>query len=210
MIITIGHNKGGVGKSTIALNLAAVLKPDIIIDQDAHQSIAILNRLRATPLNVIAGHTTRAELIEQIKQADDGKIILIDCGGFDSALNRLAVAAADIVIVPASDDTTELIGLRNFDTVLAEISKEMDTHIEAYVLCNKVHPNRKKFDEIDEFLQKAVHMKRLNSVIPRRGQFTEAIKHGLGVVEHKATKYSTASREIKALADEIKEIINTL
>ncbi|WP_412497261.1 ParA family protein [Vibrio fluvialis] len=206
MIIAVAHNKGGVGKSTIAVNIAAVLKPDVIIDQDTHQSIMVINQLRKTAPFQVVTSKSKAELINHLKQSDHGKTILIDCGGFDSDLNRIAIAAADLVIIPANDDTTELIGLRNFEDVLAQVSKEMDKHIVGHVLFNRVHPNRKRFDSVESFLSNAKHMTRLETIIPRYQHFPDAIAHGLGVVEMKATKYSTASRRVQKLVTEIKQL----
>ncbi|SGZ07752.1 Putative uncharacterized protein [Moritella viscosa] len=204
MIIAIAHNKGGVGKTTLSLNIAAILKPDIIIDQDTHQSLVILNQLRdGTPLPVVTCNS-RNKLIELLKKSNDNRHILIDCGGFDSDVNRLAVAAADMVIVPANDDTTELIGLRHFNQVLAEISAEMDDKIIAHVLFNRVHPNRKRFDDVEVFLDNAEHMTRLDTIIARRKQYPDAVAQGLGVTEYKATKHSAAAREIEQLVKEIK------
>jgi chromosome partitioning protein len=204
MIIAIAHNKGGVGKTTLALNLAALLKPDIIIDQDTHQSLAIINNLRPADKRLpITVCNDRSTLISYLKESEKGKKILIDCGGFDSDLNRLAVAAATAVLIPANDDTTELIGLRRFDTVLAEISQEMDKHVTGHVILNRVHPQRRKFDQIDEFLQNANHMTRLKTTIARRKAYPDAIHHGLAVVEHQATKYGDGATEMRKVAQEI-------
>ncbi|PSW53051.1 ParA family protein [Photobacterium leiognathi] len=206
MIISVAHQKGGVGKTTLTLSLQAVLNPDIIIDQDLHQSLIILNQLRDEPLPVHRCES-RDQLIKLLKQSDQGKTILIDCGGFDSDINRLAVAASDLVIVPANDDVTELIGLRHFNQVLTELSAEMGQHITAHVLFNRVHPNRKKFDDVDAFLSHSDHMRRLNSIIPTRKDFKTATAMGLGVSECKQTKYSDACREIKQLGDEIAQLL---
>ena len=46
MIVAVAHNKGGVGKTTTVVQLAGELKPEIIIDLDAHQGIAIINGRR--------------------------------------------------------------------------------------------------------------------------------------------------------------------
>lgn len=204
MIISVAHQKGGVGKTTLTLSLQAVLNPDIIIDQDLHQSLIILNQLRDEALP-IHHCETRDQLIDLLKQSDMGKTILIDCGGFDSDINRLAVAASDLVIVPANDDVTELIGLRHFNQVLTELSAEMGQHITANVLFNRVHPNRKKFADVDAFLANADHMTRFDAIIPMRKEYKLATAKGMGVTECKTTKYSDAAREIKRLGEEIKQ-----
>jgi len=209
MIIVLAHNKGGVGKTTTALNLTEILKPDIVIDQDAHSNLVTLNSFRdeGTQFNVKAG-LSKSELIEQLKQTEQGKLILVDCGGFDSELNRIAVALSDLVIVPANDDITEVIGLKSFDKTLSEISKEMGTNINGRVLFTRVHPRRKKFDDVESFLNNAEHLSRLNTTIPTRKDYGKAALDGMGVTAHPKTRYSDAARDIKALAEEVSALLN--
>lgn len=209
MIIAIAHNKGGVGKTTLALNLAATLKPDIIIDQDTHQNLVILNGLREQTMNIVICDDQHS-LIKQLKKSELGQTILIDCGGFDSDINRVAIASADIIIVPANDDINELIGLRRFDQVLGELSEEINMHISAYVLFNRIHPQRKRFEEAEKFLSHAKHLTRLESVISRRKEYPLTAAKGYGVTECKATKYSDAARETQRLSDEISTLMAKL
>ena len=153
MIIVLAHNKGGVGKTTTALNLTEILEPDIVIDQDAHSNLVTLNSFRADneQLNVLSG-LSKNELIAQLQQSEQGKLILVDCGGFDSELNRIAVALSDLVIVPANDDITEVIGLKSFDETLKQISSDMGEPVNGRVLFTRVHQSSKKFEEVENFL----------------------------------------------------------
>ena len=115
MIVAVAHNKGGVGKTTTVVQLAGELKPEIIIDLDAHQGIAIINGRRPVEQrwDVRAG-LDKAALIKLLKAAGD-HLVLIDCGGFDSELVRIAIAAADLIIAPSNDEITEQIGLVRFN-----------------------------------------------------------------------------------------------
>lgn len=45
MIVTVAHQKGGVGKTTLATNLAQVLGADLL-DLDLQQSCVLWSRLR--------------------------------------------------------------------------------------------------------------------------------------------------------------------
>lgn len=208
MIIVLAHNKGGVGKTTTALNLTEILKPDIVIDQDAHSNLVTLNGFRepSAQFNVLSG-LSKSELIEQLKQSEQGKLILVDCGGFDSELNRIAVALSDLVIVPANDDITEVIGLKSFDKTLKEISAEMGVNINGRVLFTRVHPRRKKFDDVESFLNKSEHLSRLITTLAARKDYPLAAIDGMGVFAHPKTKYSDAAREIKALAIEVSGLL---
>ena len=107
-IITIAHQKGGVGKSTIALNLAVELSKKYnlkVIDLDYQKSITIFNETRKEkklkPLNIIHIENQK-ELIDVLKNSNE--LILIDSGGFDSDLNRIAIIGADLVITPVSNN----------------------------------------------------------------------------------------------------------
>ncbi len=208
MIIVLAHNKGGVGKTTTALNLTEILKPDIVIDQDAHSNLVTLNGFRepSAQFNVLSG-LSKSELIEQLKQSEQGKLILVDCGGFDSELNRIAVALSDLVIVPANDDITEVIGLKSFDKTLKEISAEMGVNINGRVLFTRVHPRRKKFDDVESFLNNSEHLSRLSTTLAARKDYPLAAIDGMGVFAHPKTKYSDAAREIKALAIEVSGLL---
>ena len=206
MIIVVAHNKGGVGKTSISLNLAATLKPSLIIDQDLHQGLAIINQLRDKQLPVITCET-KVELINALKQSDSSNDVLVDCGGFDSNLNRISIAAADLVIVPANGDITEKIGLRRFDEMLIQLSEDMEQHIRVHVLFNRVHHAKRNFGEIENFISSSKHMTRLNTVIPFRKVYPMAMEEGLSVVEYPPTKQSSAAQEVKALAKEVKILL---
>lgn len=212
MIVVLAHDKGGVGKTTTALNLAEILKPDIIIDQDTHNNLVILNQLRKEEeqLNVLS-NLSKGELINTLSKSAQGQLILVDCGGFDSELNRIAIAASDLTIVPANDDINEVIGLKRFNKTLAQISADMGEKIIGHVMFNRVHHSRKNFHDVESFIasKDGEHLKRLDTVVPTSKWHGVAALDGYGVTNHKKTKYSDAARRIKALATEIKTRLNS-
>ncbi len=205
MLITIAHHKGGVGKTLIALNLAAILKPDQIIDLDAHDTLTTLNTFRSEPLPLIKGNSEN--IIKLIRDSSD-KLVIVDCGGYDSPAIRKVIAASDIVITPVNDEITEVIALAKFDRLLSEIADQVPHKLPTYVLINQVHPSKKAFPEISDFTEKSKNLNLLRTVIRDSKALPNAASFGLGVVEHSSAKYTKSAKNMKELVAEIKHTLS--
>jgi len=212
MIITISHQKGGVGKSTIAFNLAVELgkkfgeKQVKIIDLDVQKSLTQANLIRKnnklTPLNIIEGKDEN-EIISVMENFPQKEILIIDSGGFDSSLNRIAIVGADIILTPVTDKTFDLLGLQRYEEILKELSEIEKRTIKSYVFLNNINPNVKKMEELIRFINSSKHFEILKTVIRTRIDFSNSIAEGKSVTEYK--KESKAAKEIQNF---IKEIIN--
>jgi chromosome partitioning protein len=85
--IAIAHQKGGVGKSTLAANLAVYLDA-AAIDLDYQQSVSLFSQSREEaglkPIKIVKIKNR----LELDKALIGNGLIVIDCGGFDSDINR--------------------------------------------------------------------------------------------------------------------------
>jgi len=209
-VITIAHQKGGVGKSTIALNLAVELAKKYslkIVDLDYQKSLTIFNEHRKErgldPL-VIINVKTAKELMEVIDKTEE--ILLIDSGGFDSDLNRIALLGADMIITPLSNNLIEIYGLEAFKKILQEL-REAKPDISSMVLLNSVNPSTKKaIDEMRAYIQKnSEFFEMFPSIIRRRALFARSFETGKSVVELEPT--SKAAKEMQDLLSNIEKIL---
>lgn len=216
-IITLAHQKGGTGKSTIAWNLAIELrnkykkygyKKFIFADLDNQESVTMTNRLRMTyghdPLEIIRfTDDERAELEKFINSIEDDTLVIIDSGGYDADLNRLAIVASDFIITPVSSDYMEIFGLQKFKNIIEELSEIKGETIKVNILLNKIDPKLKDFSDIVEFINDTKYFKLFNVVIRFRADYKHSIGYGFSVRE--LEKKSKASGEIVSLVKEIEE-----
>ena len=198
-IITIGHSKGGVGKSTIAFNLAHSLQQTdekvTIVDLDFQQTLFFINSLAEFPTIDILQPKSASELIE-IFEEQHGYLI-VDIGGFDSDINRIALSYADKIIVPISNSVTDVIGFRTFEAILGDIDIKGSINL----LLNNIHPLAKNFKDIKEATQTNLDQaKLLNTVIRSRKIFKDSLLSGQSVFDFSDIK---ARNEIIGLRDEI-------
>ncbi len=106
MIIVIGGDKGGTGKSHLATNLTVCLsqqgKRTGLVETDLNGSTKKWNKRREQAgLPPVALNEAYGDISAKItKMADVAEILIIDTAGYDSTEFRTALKVADIVIVP--------------------------------------------------------------------------------------------------------------
>ncbi len=209
MIIDIAHTKGGVGKSTIATNLAVELHADLL-DLDTQNSSIGFARLGPERLiQFIRGQElTKMDLQFLMEyKGVPSRHLVIDSGGYDSEIVRLLLINSDLIITPVAVSQVELMGLQNFDKVI-HAAKEVTQNINAYVLFNRVTRFQKKDLELFKHYvtEKITDYKMLNTQIGDRKPYKDAFAAGLSVCEFNPK--SQAADEIRSLVSEIMDILH--
>lgn len=208
MIIDVAHTKGGVGKSTIATNLAVEMKADML-DLDTQNSSIGFSRLGPQrEIKFIRGQDLQQSDLNflEVYKGSAEKNLIIDSGGYDSDIVRLLLINSDLIITPVAVSQVELMGLQNFDKVI-HAAKTVSDNINAYVLFNRVT----RFQQNDlklfkNYIQNDItDYKILNTQIGDRKAYKDAFASGLSVCE--LDKKSKASDEISSLVSEITELL---
>lgn len=209
-IIVVAHQKGGVGKSTITSNLAVELSKQFqtaIVDLDIQKSlgtfVSVRKQKNSQSLDVIQVSNS-SELIKIMDRHSKG-ILLIDTGGYDFDLQRIAMLGADMIITPVSDSPMELHGLSVFAKTLKEL-KTAKKDLKANVVFNRVHQfaNKSIIDLKNDIATLDV-FNVFDVVIVDRKIYKEAFFYGQSVCEYHSK--SKADHEISLLIQEIKNNI---
>jgi chromosome partitioning protein len=207
MIIVVAHTKGGVGKSTIAWNIATALNNTQnveVIDLDFQKTLTYINEYRDKQL-AVKSFDTKKEFEAYIRTDNNQRISIVDVGGFDNDINRMAMVMADVIITPVSDGNTELLGLKRFEKILKEISQAIGENLIVNVLLNNINPQKKNLDGLKEYIKQNELYILFDSILRTRADYEKAIDSGLGIIEYK--EESKGAAEMEAFLKEINQII---
>jgi len=212
MIVTVGNTKGGVGKTTLAVNLAiaqALTGRDVwLIDGDRQGTAqtAISIRAEAGHIPGIAcasypdGPTLRAQVQQQASKFDD---IIIDAGGRDSTALRAALVLSDVLLVPFQPRSYDVWALNDI-ALLVDEARSVRDGLRAFAVLNCADPGEHSTDNADAAAAVAdvPQFEYLTTPLRRRKVFANAAGQGLSVLEIKP-------QDTKA-ADELKSLVMAL
>lgn len=194
MKIGITALKGGVGKSTVSLHLAAALAKAydvLLVDADPQASIIAANELREKEHSYLVQRAPRVH-VEEFLRGLTHPMIVIDSPPRTDAIAKAVIAASDIVIVPITPGPFEVLAFADLKPLLADKDK-------VRILLNRTNQtaiSKSMRDTISDF-----GFTVLETELPMLVDYQDSIVHGLGVTEFKSG--SVASRRVRALMQEI-------
>lgn len=202
-IITIAQQKGGAGKTTLAVQLATAMrragKSVAVVDIDPQASLTAWMRLReheareAAELrfSMVGGWRLGVEL-DRLKR--EVERIVVDSPPHAESDAKGAIKAADLVLVPCQPSPLDIWASKS--TLDIAINDGKPT---ALVL-NRVPPRGRSFDEALESIAERGYAA-LSARLGNRQAFVTSLGRGLGVVESEPR--SAAAHEVEALVAEV-------
>jgi chromosome partitioning protein len=148
MIITVGGEKGGVGKTTLACHLAYMLRvmgrDPLLIDSDPQQTASIYcaarDQSQAEPRIKSVQKVGRGLAHEIRDLAQTYTDLVIDTGGRDSVELRLAALVSELLVIPINPTAFNWWTLEKMDELVGE-ARLQNSNLRAVVLLNNVPSN---------------------------------------------------------------------
>lgn len=205
-VIVLASNKGGVGKTTLTMNLAAGLvrrKSTLVVDSDPQQSArqwwSVADEGNRLGFRVEIGDVAVAKAIEKA-QATHG-FVVVDCPpSFSAPQTRDALTKADVVLVPMQPSPVDLWAGSHVAEWVRH-GKAVNPALRAFIVLNQVEPKTRLWGGVKEILNE-LNLPALTTIVRRRAAFRNAALTG-------ATVYTAgkpgqeAVAEIEGLIEEV-------
>lgn len=207
MILLVGGEKGGAGKSTLGSNLAVVMAKRgadvMLLDADPQGTASKwIGRRNDAGLPVIHCAQKTGEVFATAKDlAKRYELVIVDAGGRDSKELRSAMMAADVMLMPIQASIADLETLEHMSEVIGMAkSINMSLQVKAVITRAPTNPSITEVAEARELLADYPEISLTKSIIRDRKIYRDALLEGRGVVEMDNSK---ARAEVQLLSYEI-------
>jgi len=204
MIIALLNQKGGVGKTTLSVHLAAALAADsrvLLVDADPQGSALDWSAQRTEtarfPVVGLPKETLHRELAPISRDYD---WVIIDGPPRVNKIARSAIVASDLVIIPVQPSPFDIWAAKDVTDIISECAAIKPDLVTRFVI-NRLFLNTTLGTEILAALA-AFPFPALKTAIRNRQEYAKSARNGLTALE---TEHNgPAAMEIRALAAEIK------
>ena len=213
MIISVINLKGGVGKTTIAVNLAVAFahrgKKVCIIDTDKEQLSAVKwSGQRDDDKPTVSVITVGEKLVREVQtHAKNFDIVVLDGSPQLGELANNTLIVSDLVIVPVANSVLEFWSMDNFADRFKQakqLKEGVGGNIIGLCVFNRYNDKQNLSKEMKEALKQFPEFEPMDTTIADRVAYKEAMMQGLGVVEYKDPK---AKKEVEDLANEVEKYL---
>lgn len=214
-IITIVNQKGGVGKSTIALNLGAALARDkhsvFVIDADPQGTLSMWAKVRARQTSpkkdtgiTITEKPWSPEEILKLTRPPDYDFIIIDCGPANNKATKATLVVSKLALIPISPSPLDINSARATIELIQEGTKRGATKVKVFLLISKKIVGTNLAKEARQACQ-MLKLPILKTEISQRIALCESAITGQSVLEYAPN--SLAAEEFIALGKEVKRCL---
>lgn len=206
MIIGVLNQKGGVGKTTLSVNIAAALARNgqrvLLIDADPQGSALDWAAAReGDPLFAVVG-LPKPSIHKELSVVGEGyDHIVIDGPPRVTDLARSAIMASDVVLVPVQPSPYDIWAADEVVKLIEEASVFKE-NIKSFFVINRKIANTAIGRDVREALE-AYNLPTLEASVVQRVVFAEAAAVGKAVYEQ--DRDGVASQEIEAVVSELQE-----
>ena len=191
-IILIGGEKGGTGKTTLAVNMAASRARAghdvLVVDTDPQGSAsywaAAREEKKIEPRIASVqkfGKTLASELRDLSNRYED---IIVDAGGRDSIELRSGLVVADRAYVPIQASQFDVWTLDQMDSLVSQ-AQGLNPDLRVYVVINRAstNPAVEEAKDAKELLEEFENLELMRTIVRDRIAFRKAARYGMAISE---------------------------
>lgn len=210
MIITIGSNKGGTGKTTTATNISIALalkKKDVcLVDADFQRSSSRWHQDRqeaklVPSIALVEKYDNVSSTLEELNKKFD--YVIVDVAGRNSREMITAMSVSDILLSPHQASQLDLDTIQELQQQITRV-KDLNPRLSCYILHTMastnptVKTNERK--EFQDYLNEFPALSLLNSCLYYRKIYRDVMPFGKSVIE---SNNSIATAEVLDLIGEV-------
>jgi chromosome partitioning protein len=210
VIIAVVNQKGGAGKTTIALNLSAALAAEgkriLLVDADPQQTAQDWAAIRkSAPLFRVVGLAKPVlhRAVPRLVADYDFDYVIIDGAPRSYEVSRSAIEAADLVLIPVQPSGADFWASRETVNLTKETQASKTTQKSMFVISRKVDRTVLGRDIANALAEFGLPI--LRAATTQRVIYAETLTAGSTVIEQQPT--GRAAHEICAILSELRESV---